>query len=54
MGCLGAGAVLAGLTIGRMRLRLGLERLVSIGCVVFALVMVVAALSQTRWLPDLA
>jgi MFS family permease len=50
MGCLGAGAVLAGLAIGRMRLRLGLERLVSVGCVVFALAMVVAALSQTRWL----
>jgi MFS family permease len=50
IGCLGAGAVLAGLAIGRMRLRLGLERLVSIGCVVFALVMVVAALSQIRWL----
>jgi MFS family permease len=50
MGCLGAGAVLAGLAIGRMRLRLGLERLVSVGCVVFALAMVVAALSHTRWL----
>ncbi|HET7527087.1 MAG TPA: MFS transporter, partial [Burkholderiaceae bacterium] len=50
MGCLGAGAVLAGLAIGRMRARLGLERLVSIGCVVFALAMVVAALSQIRWL----
>jgi MFS family permease len=33
-----------------MRLRLGLERLVSVGCVVFALAMVVAALSHTRWL----
>ena len=50
MGCLGAGAVLAGLAIGRMRLRLGLERLVSSGCVVFALVMVVGALSRTHWL----
>jgi len=50
MGCLGTGAVLAGLFIGPMRLRLGLERLVSIGCVVFALVMGVAGLSHTPWL----
>jgi MFS family permease len=47
MGCLGTGAVMAGFAIGRMRLRLGLERLVSAGCVVFALVMVVAAVSHT-------
>ena len=40
----------AGLVIGRLRARLGLERLVAIGCVVFALVMAVAALSQTRLL----
>jgi MFS family permease len=50
MGCLGTGAVLAGLVIGRLRLRLGLERLVGIGCIVFALVMAVAALSHSRWL----
>jgi MFS family permease len=48
MGCLGTGAVLAGPVIGRLRLRLGLERLVGAGCVVFALVMAVAALSQSR------
>ncbi|MDP1647924.1 MAG: MFS transporter [Rubrivivax sp.] len=48
MGCLGSGAVLAGLVIGPLRLRLGLERLVGAGCVVFALVMAVAALSQSR------
>ncbi len=48
MGCLGTGAVLAGLVIGRLRLHLGLERLVGAGCVVFAIVMAVAALSQTR------
>ena len=46
MGCLGTGAVMAGLVIGRLRARLGLERLVAIGCVVFALAMVVAALSR--------
>jgi len=50
MGCLGTGAVLAGLVLGRLRARLGLERLVLIGGVVFALVMVVAALSSLRWL----
>jgi len=50
MGCLGTGAVLAGLAIGRLRARLGLERLVGGGCAVFALVMVVAALSHTHLL----
>jgi len=47
MACLGAGAVAAGLSIGPLRQRLGLERLVAVCCVVFALVMVVAVLS--RW-----
>ncbi len=50
MGCLGTGAVAAGLVIGRLRARLGLEKLVRLGGVVFAVVMVVAALSSTRWL----
>ena len=50
MACLGTGAVTAGFFIGRMRARLGLERLVAVGCAVFALVMVVAALSRTPWL----
>ncbi len=50
MGCLGTGAVAAGLVIGRLRAKLGLERLVLVGEVVFAVVMVVAALSSTRWL----
>lgn len=48
MGCLGTGAVMAGLAIGRLRLALGLERLVGTGCVVFAAVMAVAALSHSR------
>jgi MFS family permease len=48
MGCLGTGAVFAGLAIGRLRARLGLEKLVLLGCVVFAAVMVVAALSSSR------
>jgi len=50
MGCLGTGAVIAGLMIGRWRVRYGLERLVAAGCIVFALAMVVAALSHTRLL----
>ena len=45
MACLGTGAVLAGLVIGRLRARLGLERLVLLGCAVFAVVMAIAALS---------
>ena len=48
MGCLGSGAVLAGLVIGPLRSRLGLERLVAIGAAVFAAVMAVAALSTSR------
>lgn len=43
MGCLGTGAVAAGLVLGKVRARLGLDRLVAIGCIVFALVMLVAA-----------
>jgi MFS family permease len=43
MGCLGTGAVAAGLVLGRLRARLGLERLVSVGSVVFAATMLIAA-----------
>ncbi|MEJ8850024.1 MFS transporter [Variovorax rhizosphaerae] len=43
MGCLGTGAVAAGLVLGTLRARLGLERLVATGCIVFAAVMLVAA-----------
>jgi MFS family permease len=46
MGCLGTGAVTAGLFIGRMRLSLGLERLIAVGCGVFATVMLIAAWSH--------
>ncbi|MGH6626790.1 MAG: MFS transporter [Burkholderiaceae bacterium] len=46
MGCLGTGAVAAGLVIGRVRARIGLDALVGGGCVVFAIVMLVAALSS--------
>jgi len=48
MGCLGTGAVFAGLVIGRLRARLGLERLVAVGAVIFALAMAVAALSKVH------
>ncbi|MBA2961132.1 MULTISPECIES: MFS transporter [Ramlibacter] len=43
MGCLGTGAVATGLVLGKLRARLGLERLVAIGCLVFAAVMLVSA-----------
>ena len=48
MGCLGTGAVMAGLVIGRVRARLGLEPLVAGSAVVFGGAMVVAALSRER------
>jgi len=44
MACLGTGAVAAGLVLGKVRARMGLETLVSVSCVVFALVMAIAAL----------
>ena len=47
MGCLGTGAVATGLVIGRLRLRIGLEKMVSGGCVLFAGAMAVAGFS--RW-----
>ncbi len=50
MACLGTGAVLTGLVLGTLRQRLGLERLVAAGGVVFALATAVAALSHTRGL----
>jgi len=43
MACLGTGAVAAGLVIGRVRARVGLDPLVGAGCIVFALVMLAAA-----------
>ncbi|HSV77937.1 MAG TPA: MFS transporter [Ramlibacter sp.] len=46
MGCLGTGAVAAGLVLGRLRARLGLERLVAMGCVVYAAVMLTAAFAR--------
>jgi len=48
MGCMGGGAVVAGLVIGRLRARAGLEGLVAIGCVLYAGVMLVAAFSTQK------
>lgn len=49
MGCLGGGAVLTSFVIGRLRSGLGLERLIVAGVLIFALAMVVAALSPLAW-----
>jgi MFS family permease len=43
MGCLGTGAVATGLILGKLRARMGLERLVAVGCLIFATVMLIAA-----------
>lgn len=43
MGCLGTGAVVMGLVIGRLRARFGLDAIVGASCVVFAVVMLLAA-----------
>jgi MFS family permease len=48
MGCMGVGAVTAGLVIGRLRVRWGLERLVAWGCVAFAAGTLAAALPTWR------
>lgn len=45
MGCMGSGAVLAGLLIARIRSRFGLEPMVATFCVLYAGVMLIAALS---------
>jgi MFS family permease len=43
MGCLGTGGVVAGLVIGRLRVRFGLDLIVAVSCLAFAAVMAVAA-----------
>ena len=48
MGCLGTGAVCAGLVIGRLRACFGLEALVCGGGIVFACVMVIAAFGRSH------
>ena len=50
MGCLGTGAVCAGLVIARLRANAGLEPLVRGGCLVFGAVMLIAAFSHQRFL----
>jgi MFS family permease len=49
MACLGSGAVAAGLLLGRTRAQLGLEGLVGAGCIIFGVVMAVAALVRIPW-----
>jgi MFS family permease len=49
MGCLGGGAVAAAFFIGRMRTELGLERLVKVGILAFAVALAVVALSPAVW-----
>lgn len=49
IGCMGGGAVVTGLVIGRLRTRFGLERLVAAGSVVYAAVMAICA--ATRFAP---
>ncbi|HVO07846.1 MAG TPA: MFS transporter [Burkholderiaceae bacterium] len=48
IGCLGVGAVGAGLVVGRARTELGLERLVHSGCVIFAAAMAIAAWARVH------
>lgn len=48
MGCLGGGAVAVGFFIARLRTGLGMDRLASLCCVVFAAATAIAALSTTR------
>lgn len=49
MGCLGIGAVCAGLVIGRVRARVSHEHIVVAGCVVFGAATAVAAWSPWIW-----
>jgi MFS family permease len=49
MGCLGAGAVAAGLFVNRWRARYGLEAVIGVGCAVYAAAMATAALAT--WAP---
>ncbi len=50
IGCMGLGAVATGLVIGRLRVELGLERLIAVSCVAYAAVMTVCAYSHAAWL----
>ena len=54
MGCMGSGAVLAGMVAGRLRARFSLDRIVIATIVVFALVLTLAALVRLPWLVYLA
>ncbi len=54
MGCLGSGAVASGLVLGKVRARLGLERLVAVGCIAFALAMLVTAFVRVHFVVFIA
>lgn len=54
MGCMGSGAVLAGLMLGRLRVRFSLDHIVMVTIVVFSLVLALAALVRLPWLIYLA
>ena len=49
VGCMGAGAVSAGFVLARVRDRLGLEWLVSLGSLIYAAAMLVAAFVASAW-----
>ena len=49
LGCLGLGAVTGAVVLGRVRQRVGAERLVLVGCLVFALASV--GVAHLRWFP---
>ena len=54
MGCMGSGAVMAGMVAGRLRARFSLDRIVIVTVLVFALVLTLAALVRVPWLIYLA
>jgi MFS family permease len=54
MGCMGTGAICAGLVVGRVRARFALDPIVAVACVVFAAVLALAALVRQPWLVYLA
>ena len=54
MGCMGSGAVAAGLVAGRLRARFELDHIVMAACIVFASVLTLAASVRLPWLIYLA
>lgn len=54
MGCLGTGAVVIGLYLGRLRARFGMEGIVGAAGIVFAAAMLVAAFTHVPWVVYIA